>query len=717
MSKRKIPDPPLPTKMTHYDRHVSEDDIDSILKDSIRTARHASKKLRKDSDLIEGEYGQRRIDALKSTITRITEDYTLTARTNGLVPSIEIWANLNLFTANTIEDVDGDASLFLAAALWVLDNTTDRFDLECLLEEVDYKEDWTLPFYYDPNHTDPVIEAVIYILKNRYKNTKSFLDVDDGPGNTGEAFEKLLNLLDPARLRHAVATARAIFWKNVDAFFEAEYALADHFMEGVATYNNAVDLYNEQVDRAIREIKAFTTWKNRDTNPAFNSLQKAGSPLMQPSADPFSAFMAPSPRDFLNREPKEPDHFTRLKSSVELLESAGKRAEKLFETAHDLYSDMVRFVFDYPYAGFTFANDYVCHYEGVELPVTPVDVPDPYEASMGLLMLCSPPALRSLYDGIPGAAVEADLQLPWLTGIITGVARDIASHLPWGVNVFEEDQVEFRKPSKPLSHADFYKLKYEGKDGYKRNLSQILYETTGAVLPRNMSEYDDTHHILWSYGIRGKNEIHMAELMVLLSDPQYRTNMMLTPSVHEEEDGSSSEDAAELKDQIKKLRDLNKKLADEAHEQERRARKAEQALSTEKEKIAADRRELASLREVVFAGNADSANNGADERISVNLPYEVRQRIVVFGGHDSWRKPMKELLTGDIRFMDKDQAIVDRTVIRNADVVWIQTNAISHRQYYAIIDEIRKTGTQVRYFLYASARKCAEQVILNEQGS
>ena len=49
-----------------------------------------------------------------------------------------------------------------------------------------------------------------------------------------------------------------------------------------------------------------------------------------------------------------------------------------------------------------------------------------------------------------------------------------------------------------------------------RNLAQILYETTGAVLPRNMSEYDDTHHILWSYGIRGKNEIHMTELMVLL---------------------------------------------------------------------------------------------------------------------------------------------------------------------------------------------------------
>jgi len=75
---------------------------------------------------------------------------------------------------------------------------------------------------------------------------------------------------------------------------------------------------------------------------------------------------------------------------------------------------------------------------------------------------------------------------------------------------------------------------------------------------------------------------------------------------------------------------------------------------------------------------------------------------------------MREYLSGDIRYMDKDQAIIDRTVIRNAEVVWIQSNAISHRQYYAIIDEVRKIGVPVRYFLYASARKCAEQVVLDE---
>ena len=34
--------------------------------------------------------------------------------------------------------------------------------------------------------------------------------------------------------------------------------------------------------------------------------------------------------------------------------------------------------------------------------------------------------------------------------------------------------------------------------------------------------------------------------------------------------------------------------------------------------------------------------------------------------------------------------------------------------YYAIIDEVRKTGKQVKYFLYASAKKCVEQIAKDE---
>ena len=56
-------------------------------------------------------------------------------------------------------------------------------------------------------------------------------------------------------------------------------------------------------------------------------------------------------------------------------------------------------------------------------------------------------------------------------------------------------------------------------------------------------------------------------------------------------------------------------------------------------------------------------------------------------------------------------------IIRRADVVWIQTNCIGHKSYYNIIDLARKYGRKVRYFKYASATKCAEQVVEEEENS
>ena len=126
--------------------------------------------------------------------------------------------------------------------------------------------------------------------------------------------------------------------------------------------------------------------------------------------------------------------------------------------------------------------------------------------------------------------------------------------------------------------------------------------------------------------------------------------------------------------------------------------------------VEAERQELAGLREVVF-----TADHRDDDHINVSLPYEVKQRSVVFGGHDMWQKPMKEFLTGDIRFIDRDMFAFDTDVIRYADIIWIQTNAISHKMYYKIMDAVKKWKIPVKYFLYASARKCAEQVVLEER--
>ena len=64
---------------------------------------------------------------------------------------------------------------------------------------------------------------------------------------------------------------------------------------------------------------------------------------------------------------------------------------------------------------------------------------------------------------------------------------------------------------------------------------------------------------------------------------------------------------------------------------------------------------------------------------------------------------------GHLRFIDRD-LVFDAHVIRNADIIWIQPNAISHSQYYRIVDAARQYRKPIRYFTYASAAKGAEQV-------
>jgi len=66
-----------------------------------------------------------------------------------------------------------------------------------------------------------------------------------------------------------------------------------------------------------------------------------------------------------------------------------------------------------------------------------------------------------------------------------------------------------------------------------------------------------------------------------------------------------------------------------------------------------------------------------------------------------------------VRFFDRE-AKPDINTIKSADVVWIQANAMSHTLYYSVINTARKENIPVRYFGYSSARKCAEQLVMDE---
>lgn len=121
--------------------------------------------------------------------------------------------------------------------------------------------------------------------------------------------------------------------------------------------------------------------------------------------------------------------------------------------------------------------------------------------------------------------------------------------------------------------------------------------------------------------------------------------------------------------------------------------------------------ELADLRELLFR-----AYHGEQDEILVNenmFPYDVSQNTIIFGRHDAFLKSIRKLLCGNIRYVDKGQNF-DTSIIRYADVLWIQTNALAHSQFYKIVDTAKRYNKQIRYFQYSSAAKCAEQVAEND---
>ena len=95
-------------------------------------------------------------------------------------------------------------------------------------------------------------------------------------------------------------------------------------------------------------------------------------------------------------------------------------------------------------------------------------------------------------------------------------------------------------------------------------------------------------------------------------------------------------------------------------------------------------------------------------------PYHTKKRTVIFGGHRTFLRELRKMLPG-LKYVNISNYGFNVDIIRNAEVVWVQTNCISHTQYARILKAVRTHNIQLRYFSCASARKCAEQIVKEDR--
>ena len=313
-------------------------------------------------------------------------------------------------------------------------------------------------------------------------------------------------------------------------------------------------------------------------------------------------------------------------------------------------------------------------------------------------------------------------------------------HLPWGADEAYSYAEPFEKGAPELSLRYSYHPHENAEDenlpdpdideGELLSEGQLFYLATGYALPREQAPSDRlkswfqeqgvpedrAEALAWGAWFASHVDDLRAQRPMPFGVPDDFEDFLKSlddelAEIAEEASSEEADSAAQAAELTRQLKESRKAL----HEAEQGMRQLQERLQSVEADALRDRAELSQLRETLFELRAREGQPENEAEAEIEFPYQTKRRIVAFGGHDTWRKAIRPMLP-DVRFFDREM-LPDINSIKSADVVWIQTNAISHKFYYRIIDTARKEGIPVRYFGFASARKCAEQLAVDEMAA
>ena len=647
--------------------------IRDIFHENLQLANKVQRKTRTDIitklDLTE-KFCNRRIKAVAHLMPEMK------ARYSDTYPEIDImneFADIASLPILTYDIIDAESYLCLGAAIWMLDQIWEEHDMQELCDllpaDCDYVE---MPDIYDTRFSYDFIERMLYVIQNRYGETNRHVVPPDIFSKKDDSiFHAVLDLVPDIAKEMAAAQLKTKFWEWADLYFKALNPL----MYEMRKRDKALDRLTKQIDGFKGKVAS-----KKPTLPLTTPLPLLGNPPVNST-----------------------------KREAEMLLNQINKAE-------DEHNEISKKIGDFRFSSLQAGSMRKYHLEqfmGADFAEAMCNFPieDPYELCFAILYL-----------------FDQDDDYAWVYSFMTGVICRAATMLPWGFERYDEENDGFWFddgdwiPYMSLN-PEWYETKYTGRryeddedDPHEVSIAQIIYEHTGAILPRNMHRFDDAFRPLKKRGMKPSEANMVCALMNVLGEasrqrqyvPDIEEDFDWDDFVQEEEpeENSIAEENERLKKELAQLKEQAKKanysLSRENRELKEKLEKAESAAGEMTQ-------ELADLREIVF--NQQNVVEDKKEETKTTFPYHTTRRLVAFGGHDSWLREIK-FKVPDVRFMGED--ISSPEIIRRADVVWIQTNCIGHKSYYGIIDLARKYGRKVRYFKYASATKCAEQVVEEE---
>lgn len=352
-----------------------------------------------------------------------------------------------------------------------------------------------------------------------------------------------------------------------------------------------------------------------------------------------------------------------------------------------------------------------------------VKIDNPYEICFGFAVLrhIKDPAVN-IQTSTCAALNAAGRLLPWYN------CDDDFSPISYMDDISYTDN-DWLSQKQPEGVYESYHL--IGKDGL--NPAQHVYRLSKGIIPFGMQPFDKQRVQMLKDGIDGADHIISWANILFLANTQldaenlkddddfddyddeydynYDETPAVPPSINEKVSGTrdKEEDIAKLTNELAELRKQNKSLKTALAETRKNYKTEAERIKKELAGRRQEHRELADLRELAY--NLENNlfyddNNEQATETDIKFPYSPKLRTVIFGGHDSFLREIRQKLP-DVTYVSTRLYNFDPSIIRNADVVWIQNNAISHSQYWRAIDIAKKYNVQLRYFTYASAHKCA----------
>ena len=674
----------MPDNTTHNKRYIENE------------FRHFEKRLnevigRSEPALLYGAFGVRRcksilgiLDRAEASFGRLSKDPVLETLVNAEIRPLMNYSALNL-----------NNDLTIGAALWILDTmrrTKKFWDMTKLLPDLTGEEPFYLPTDFShPCFSNKLIEAVMHVLIHAYPDME--LAGEDAARGEDPAplCKTLFDMLPEEDVKRAC-----------DVFKEKQWDLLSRYMRCDAWMTH-------ELSRRLEE--AGTALSGSGTGMPFSV------PQILP-ASPRSLLLGAKGEEERRRLAEETQIFMLMKASFprdfsSFLQMDRKQIIRM--TQSRVMADEL--------TGFT--------------------LNDPYEICFAIyaLILNGDDAAWLMASGSQ-LCNEALHMLPWFDDTGNEEEEDLDDFLDDAMTYDVNDWLEDDPPEEEI---DFYHTRHNG-----RTLAQIVYDLSRGIVPMGKHPFEKDRLRLISEGMdpqTARKVIDMAELIFLRefqadtyrdfadvfqdlfekneeeeADTQHKpvTDSVQMPvlgsywgqalGIEEKHTDTSVQEKAKAdpSEELKKAKQEIKALRDALYRQRRVSSDDRAKYEHELKALRMEHRELADLRTLVF--NRENPEQEEKTRRQIDYPYRTKKRTVIFGGHDSFLKAIKPMLP-EVRFVDAGNLAFDPDIVRNAEVVWIQNNCISHSQYWAIVKNCRLAGVQMRYFAYASAEKCAEQVV------